>query len=137
MHKVASADKKLLNLINATVSHEMRNPTNSIYCQNIIQNQLNEKLQDLINDTKPISVSRIKKKLRSICNQHTESVKIQMSSTKLLKFLVNDILDFSQLRAGKFRKDCGNFNLKESIEEIIMIQQYKAEQTGVQVELDL
>ena len=60
-----------------------------------------------------------------------------MSSTKLLRFLVNDILDFSQLRAGKFRKDCGNFNIKDSIEEIIMIQQYKADQTGVKIEFDL
>mgnify|MGYP006107558917 CR=1 FL=1 len=60
-----------------------------------------------------------------------------MSSTKILKFLVNDILDFSQLRAGKFRKDCGNFNIKESIEEVIMIQQYKADQTGVEMEFKL
>ena len=48
MYNMANADKKLLSLINATVSHEMRNPTNSIYCQNITQNQLNEKLKDII-----------------------------------------------------------------------------------------
>ena len=73
-------------------------------------------------DQKITSVTKMKKKLRSISNQYNKSVKIQMSSTKLLKFLINDLLDFSQLRAGKFRKDCANFNLKESIEEIIMIQ---------------
>lgn len=60
-----------------------------------------------------------------------------MSSTKLLKFLVSDLLDFSQLRAGKFRKDCGNFDIKESIEEIIMIQEYKADQNGVQILFEL
>jgi len=36
MYDFAQADKKLLGLMNATVSHEMRNPTNSIYCQSII-----------------------------------------------------------------------------------------------------
>jgi len=36
MCDVATAEKKLLVLINATVSHEMRNPTNSIYCQNLL-----------------------------------------------------------------------------------------------------
>ena len=41
------------------------------------------------------TVKKIKKKLRLIHNQYNDSVKIQMSSTKLLKFLVNDILDFS------------------------------------------
>jgi hypothetical protein len=30
MYDKALADKKILALINATVSHEMRNPTNSI-----------------------------------------------------------------------------------------------------------
>jgi len=37
------------------------------------------------------------------------------------------MLDFAQLKAGKFRKDCSNFNVKDSIEEIMSIQQYKAE----------
>jgi len=50
-----------------------------------------------------------------------------MSSTKLLNYLVNDILDFAQIKSGKFRKDCTNFDLKEAIEEILMVQQYKAD----------
>jgi signal transduction histidine kinase len=32
---IRNGEKKLLSLINATVSHEMRNPLNSIYSQNI------------------------------------------------------------------------------------------------------
>lgn len=35
MYNIANGEKKLLALINATVSHEMRNPLNSIYTQNI------------------------------------------------------------------------------------------------------
>ena len=31
MYSVASGEKKLIELINATVSHEMRNPLNSIH----------------------------------------------------------------------------------------------------------
>jgi signal transduction histidine kinase len=31
LYDVVSAEKKLMSLINATVSHEMRNPVNSIY----------------------------------------------------------------------------------------------------------
>lgn len=34
MYDAAQGEKKLLALINATVSHEMRNPANSIRCQN-------------------------------------------------------------------------------------------------------
>lgn len=45
-----------------------------------------------------------------------------MSSEKILNFLVNDILDFAQMRNGKFRKHNQNFNLKDSINEIILVQ---------------
>jgi signal transduction histidine kinase len=54
-----------------------------------------------------------------------------MSSSKFLNFLVNDILDFSQLRSGKFRKDESSFNIKDAIEEILQIQQEKAEFCGI------
>jgi K+-sensing histidine kinase KdpD len=33
--------------------------------------------------------------------------------------LVNDILDFAQLRAGKFRKNKENFYIDEAVQEII------------------
>ena len=35
LYERANAEKRLLALINATVSHEMRNPINSINSQNI------------------------------------------------------------------------------------------------------
>ena len=44
-----------------------------------------------------------------------------MSGEKILNFLVNDILDFAQLRNGKFRKNISNFNIKDSINEIKLI----------------
>ena len=49
----------------------------------------------------------------------------------MLTFLVNDILDFGQIKAGKFRKCCSNFNIKEATQEIVLILQYKAEMMGV------
>ena len=38
-----------------------------------------------------------------------------MSSERLLNILVADILDFSQLKAGKFRKNRQNFNIVDCI----------------------
>lgn len=48
-----------------------------------------------------------------------------------MSFLVQDILDYAQINAGKFRKIFSKFNLKDSIEEILLIMKYKAEQLGV------
>jgi hypothetical protein len=38
LYNISKGEKKLLSLINATVSHEMRNPVNSIHSQNLLQN---------------------------------------------------------------------------------------------------
>lgn len=50
-----------------------------------------------------------------------ESIKVQSSSTKILNFLVNDMLDFAQMNSGKFRKNIYNFNLKDAMDEIVSI----------------
>jgi signal transduction histidine kinase len=51
--------------------------------------------------------------------------------------LLNDILDFAQLKSEKFRKDMHNFNVKDSIQEIMLVQQYKAEQKGIDMILKM
>ena len=48
MFHMAIAEKKMQALFNATVSHDMRDPTNSIHCQNIQQKELNKQLYQLI-----------------------------------------------------------------------------------------
>ena len=98
----------------------MRNPLNSIYGQNLKQKQINDKLKDLIEkDFTLLSARKLKKCLISIRMEHKESIGIQRSSTKLINYLVNDILDFAQLKSGKFRKDISKFDIRESIQEII------------------
>lgn len=109
----AIEEKKLLEIMNVTVSHEMRNPLNSIQNQNMVQKQLIEKLPEPLR------------------KQFTESASIQSASTKILNSLVSDILDISQIKAGKFRKDCNNFDVKEATQEIIMIQLFKAQMMGI------
>ena len=54
------------------------------------------------------------------------SNKIQESSAKMMSFLVNDLLDFAQINAGKFRKVIKQFDLREAIEEVVRIQADKA-----------
>ncbi len=49
------------------------------------------------------------------------STKIQESSANIMNFLVDDLLDFSQINAGKFRSVVSTFNVKEAIEEVLAI----------------
>lgn len=118
-------------MINAMVSHELRNPINSIQNQNLLQRALNEKINELIDDERIKSVKALKKKLRRLLSQFYETNDVRMKSTKILNYLVNDILDFAQMRSGKFRKQNQCCDLAETIHEIFNIQEYKAEQMGI------
>jgi signal transduction histidine kinase len=66
MFNLAIGEKKLLSLINATVSHEMRNPINSIKSQCLQLKMLINKIKELLSNTKITSVKKLKKKLRKI-----------------------------------------------------------------------
>lgn len=67
LYQRAKGEKRLLALINATVSHEMRNPINSINSQNIKQADINDKLKRIIDENLgKISPKRLKKKLRKV-----------------------------------------------------------------------
>ena len=64
----------------------------------------------------------MKKEAMRFVSEIEESLEIQMSSTKLLDYTVNDMLSLGQLNTpGKFRKNCSNFNVQEAIKEIMEI----------------
>ena len=50
-----------------------------------------------------------------------------------MSFLVDDLLDFAQLNAGKFRETIKEFDLKEAIDEVISIQKDKANMMGIKL----
>lgn len=96
LYQREKGEKRLLTLINATVSHEMRNPINSLNSQNIKQTEINAKLMKIIEeDLDNVPIKKIRKKLNNVYKEYDETLKVQKSSSKLLKYLVNDILDFA------------------------------------------
>tara|TARA_B110000285_G_scaffold75791_1_gene87267 strand:+ start:66 stop:263 length:198 start_codon:yes stop_codon:yes gene_type:complete len=48
-----------------------------------------------------------------------------------MTFIVQDLLDYAQIKAGKFRKNITSFNIKESIEKVMCIQRMKAEEKNL------
>jgi|TARA_B110001450_G_C17632649_1_gene485884 signal transduction histidine kinase len=49
----------------------------------------------------------------------------------MMGFLVDDLLDFAQINAGKFRKVITSFDLRDAIQEVISIQKDKANMGGI------
>ena len=48
-----------------------------------------------------------------------------------MKFLVQDLLDFAQIKSGKFRKNISKFNIREAIEQVMCIQRQNANDKGI------
>ena len=73
----AQSEKKLLTVINATVSHEMRNPINSISALSIKQDETNEKLRLLIEKLDvDLPAKRFKEELMTIYHESVETAKV-------------------------------------------------------------
>ena len=47
------------------------------------------------------------------------------------------MLDFAQMRSGKFRKDNFNFDVREAIDEMVSIQMLKAEFCGINLTFEM
>ena len=100
--------------MNATVSHEMRNPLNSIIAENLKLHEKVKKIEALVNVDKKRS-TKLKNNVLEIVMEMKESIDIQYSSTKLLNFSVNDMLSLAQLNSSKFRKEYCMFDIRDSI----------------------
>ena len=48
-----------------------------------------------------------------------------------MTFIVQDLLDYAQIKAGKFRKNISTFDIRESVEKVMCIQRKNAEEKGI------
>ena len=107
-------------MINATVSHEMRNPLNCIVSQNkvneVIYKNLKSQIDNLSLDTKT------RDSINTEIAKLQYSNKIQKSSGNLLQHVIQDLLDYAQIRNGKFQQNFQMFDIKQAVYEIINIQ---------------
>lgn len=104
-------ENHFLEMLTATVSHDMRTPLNAII--------------------------GIGKSLESQLNTETgkKFLRIVMNSAKLLNFLVNDMIDLFRIRNGKFEKNEAAVNLKQTLAELIEMFEIQALDKGLALSL--
>jgi len=117
-------------MINAFVSHELRNPLNSITAQNIEKRQLLKDIRKILDDD-TISLEEVRMKIRPIITELEHGTTTQESASDLMKFIVQDLLDYAQIKDGKFRKSIQAFNIRDSVQRVISIQKQKADVLGL------
>lgn len=135
LYEEERTEKMVMSMVNATVSHEIRNPINAIHCQTIVIKMLVDRLDDLMEllakpDFCPI---RFKERLTRMRRKIGGALLINISSEKLITFLVEDFLDLAQVRSGKFRRVDKNFRVCEPIEEVVGILSFKASHKNIDI----
>ena len=56
------------------------------------------------------------------------------ASAKIMENLIQDLLDYSQIKAGKFRKNLKYFDIKETVKETFGILKTKADAKNIRLE---
>ena len=108
----AQSAKSMQEMFLANMSHEIRTPMNGI-----------QGMADLLLDT-PLS------------DQQKEFARIIKRSVNNLLVVVNDVLDFSKIKAGKLAIEKIEFRLKDVLENIRAMFAHRIAKKGVQLAID-
>lgn len=93
---------------------------NSIFLQNLQNKKLFGRLETIVKagDFGPSAIAELKK----ICSKLWDGKNLLFSSTQMMRNIMDDLIDYSQIKSGFFRKKLDTFDLKETIEEVMNIQ---------------
>ena len=109
----------------------MRNPINSILFQNknikfMIQ-KIMKTVKAMKSEVKQGNYSNTLYHIKAVSSDFKEissSQRILDSSTNILHFFVNDLLDFAQIQSNNFKKTPEVFSVKEAIQDLIEMQTF-------------
>ncbi|WP_324283136.1 ATP-binding protein [Cyanobacterium aponinum UTEX 3221] len=110
----AEIANKTKSIFLANMSHELRTPMNAI-----------------------LGFSQIMMRSQTLSPEQLENISIIQRSGNYLLNLINNVLDLSKIEAGKMTLNEKNFDLHALLEEIEDLLQLKAEEKGLQLNLEI
>ena len=69
----------------------------------------------------------LKQALSEQLDKLDKSLEVQDASAQMMIFLVQDLLDYAQIKSGKFRTNISKFNICQTIQKVISIQKEQAQ----------
>jgi signal transduction histidine kinase len=111
-YKQVEIENQFNEILTATVSHEMRTPLNSILTlllairQFLVGSPRGEELWNIL-----------------------------QSSSTILQYLVNDLLDLFQIKKGQFKKNEKEAEIIKEVKAVVDIMKIQCEQKGISLEI--
>ena len=130
--------KNFASMLNSTVSHEMRTPINSIQQSVTAYKMEIDEIKTLKDKLLAMSTSQNQKCLHDLqkrLNKIDFIDKNLSTSSKLLGFYVQDLLDSSQIKAGTIKKNTRVVNINKVLSELLNLQEISAEMKQVTLSL--
>jgi signal transduction histidine kinase len=128
LYNEVKAEQSFLTLINATVSHELRNPLASLIGQRDSLKGVLKGLEHVISMMKPLETTspEIAKIVGIMIKIHAElkvTTKKIVSAAKFIDYFVHDMLDYTMLNKEEknFVKSVSLFDIRNAIGEIVEI----------------
>ena len=109
----AEAANKAKSVFLANMSHELRTPLNAI-----------------------LGFSQLMRQDMSLNPRQWENLDIINDSGKHLLKLINDVLEIAKIEAGKLQLEIATFDLQALIREVVDMMRLRAQQKGLQLQLD-
>jgi signal transduction histidine kinase len=96
LYDMEKAHNRFLSLINACISHELRNPLNSIMAQNVEKKMLYERMTALVGPALAEHHDKaLHQQFKALMTKLEKGIEVQDSSANLMAHLVQDFLDYA------------------------------------------
>ena len=99
------------------MSHELRNPLNSICAQKVKVSYILKQLQEFSQKLK----SDLKNEVEKLISKLGESNNINNSSTDIMVYIIQNMQDYAHIKMDKFKKSLKEFDIKKAVEDVIQI----------------
>ena len=139
LYNEAKAEQQFVALINGAISHELRNPLNSIITEimqiRILLQSLKTMLTQRFKIGSVVTAESVREFENALDGLSLSSSKME-SATKFIDFFVHDILDYTLLirKAENFAKNIEAFDIRTAVQEILTIFEHKIRMKGIQLQ---